>query len=940
MADIAAIKSAARGRWREIIPAVTTIPLESLDSNRHGPCPRCGGTDRFRPFDDFAETGGVYCNQCHAEKNSDGIATLQWALGIDFKTAIKLLADYLGMNGSGRAKASNGKPKATKEKQLTESAKKIEPVSAASADAVVQCYCTGKPPITPDGIRQCGGVPVRWGNFVCLQFYGRNPIDSTEPTAIVLCRNDGKPFPPVGKLGERKTHTLGGSVNSWMFSGNAGQVRAAHTIIEVEGIADWLAITSADLPSGVVAVTETAGAKARGKLPRPWAVGKRIIVAGDADGPGQDGQRRSAVAYFQAGADEVLLAQLPYSVEKDHGKDLRDYLLEGKTLADLPMVAATAEQVAEWKKTKVAERSGAEREIVVGTDESRVIDEAIKALATCQNIYQRGGCLVQVVEGTDPPRGIARAKEAPRIGTARFARIRELLADAATWLRPDGEGETEQIHPPDWVVKGIDARGQWRGIRRLEAVVESPVLRADGTVLQVPGYDESTGLLFRPETTFPPTPERPTRADALHGVQSLLDVVQDFPFSTEAHQAAWLASALTPLARYAFHGPSPLYLFDANVRGCGKSLLTDATSIIIAGRPMARMALPHDDDETRKRITALAVAGEPLILIDNLPAGGFGSPSLDAALTATSWSDRILGQSAMVSGVPLYATWYATGNNVVLVGDTARRVVHIRLESPLENPEERAGFRHADLLAWVRSERPRLTTAAATILAAYCAAGRPDMGLAPWGSFEGWSNLVRQAVVWTGLPDPGATRTELTSQSDREAVALRQLIAGWQEIDPGGRGMTIAAVLRELAELPPDHYEALRTALWELAPPRDGKTLNARSIGMKLHHLRRRVVGGKYLDQRSQRNTAVWFVGGTGGTGGTILDSARTGAHAHTRENPTGAGISPTSPLSPTPDPADCFHDWVDTRNGDGRVKRTCRLCGEFYGYIQSEVRT
>lgn len=35
------------------------------------------------------------------------------------------------------------------------------------------------------------------------------------------------------------------------------------------------------------------------------------------------------------------------------------------------------------------------------------------------------------------------------------------------------------------------------------------------------------------------------------------------------------------------------------------------------------------------------------------------------------------------------------------------------------------------------------------------------------------------------------------------------------------------------------------------------------------------------------------------------------------------------------PGAADCFHDWVDTNNGDGRTKRTCRLCGEFYGYMQ-----
>ncbi len=102
-------------------------------------------------------------------------------------------------------------------------------------------------------------------------------------------------------------------------------------------------------------------------------------------------------------------------------------------------------------------------------------------------------------------------------------------------------------------------------------------------------------------------------------------MVEDFPVSTDAHKAAWLASVLTPSARYAHPGPAPLFLIDANVPGCGKTLATDTTSIIVTGREMARMSLPRDDNETRKRITALAVAGEPLILIDNI-AGTFGSP--------------------------------------------------------------------------------------------------------------------------------------------------------------------------------------------------------------------------------------------------------------------------------------------------------------------------
>ncbi len=345
------------------------------------------------------------------------------------------------------------------------------------------------------------------------------------------------------------------------------------------------------------------------------------------------------------------------------------------------------------------------------------------------------------------------------------------------------------------------------------------------------------------------------------------------------------------------------------------------------------MSLPRDDDETRKRITAIALAGEPEILIDNV-SGPFGSPSLDAALTCTLWTDRILGRTAMASNIPLYATWYATGNNVILVGDTARRVVHIRLESPEEKPEERADFHHPDLLAWVMQEHPRLTAAAVTILAAYHAAGQSDMRLTPWGSFEPWSALVRQAIVWVELPDPAATRTELTSQSDHEAAALRGLMAGWEEIDPNRTGLTVGTVLEELAEHP-QQYATLRAALWELAPPRDGKSLNPRSIGMKLYHLRRRVIGGKFLDSRDNRGTAVWFMSGQAdfapcGTRGTRETGSAptrepTRAHSHVQGKPTATGNSPASPVSP----AVCPHANVEeTPTHDGFLNRQCRDCG------------
>ena len=196
-----------------------------------------------------------------------------------------------------------------------------------------------------------------------------------DPTAIVLCRVEGEAFPAVGKVGERKTHTTRGSVNSWLVSGD---VTTATTILDVEGVTDLLAVAD-KMPAGWVAVTNTAGAKARGKLLRPWASGKKILVAGDVDAPGLDGQHKSAAAYHKAGGD-VSLAELPYPVEKDHGRDLRDYLNDDHKVSDLPTRAVTPEDVAAWSKSKRARPAADGPEIEVGPDESRVVDEAIAAL--------------------------------------------------------------------------------------------------------------------------------------------------------------------------------------------------------------------------------------------------------------------------------------------------------------------------------------------------------------------------------------------------------------------------------------------------------------------------------------------------------------------------------------------------------------------------------
>ena len=94
--DATAIKDQARGKWRGILTGLgTTLPATA---KQHGPCPTCGGTDRFR-FDDQDGNGTWFCNQCSPQAG-DGFALVQNVRGCDFPHALQLVADALGCQPS------------------------------------------------------------------------------------------------------------------------------------------------------------------------------------------------------------------------------------------------------------------------------------------------------------------------------------------------------------------------------------------------------------------------------------------------------------------------------------------------------------------------------------------------------------------------------------------------------------------------------------------------------------------------------------------------------------------------------------------------------------------------------------------------------------------------------------------------------------------------
>jgi hypothetical protein len=502
--------------------------------------------------------------------------------------------------------------------------------------------------------------------------------------------------------------------------------------------------------------------------------------------------------------------------------------------------------------------------IAITTEEHLVNDAAASALTADAIAFQRGGSLVRIIRDDSPATKGIRRPMIPRIEVLPPALLRERLAANAEWVKlreTDSGTVPKPEHPPSWCVSAVHARGSWPGVRHLEAVVDYPVLRPDGTILSRPGYDPDTGLLLHLVEQQLLFPENPSKDDAVKACDDLLEVVCDFPFERDEHRAAWLAALLTPLARFAFSGPAPLFLVDANVRGAGKGLSLHAIAKIVTGEQFPIATYTDDQEELRKRITSLAMGGDRLVLLDNV-IGNFGKAVLDAALTGTSWKDRILGGNRIYER-PLYVSWFATGNNVTIGGDTPRRICPIRLESPHARPEERHIFRHPNLLAWVGENRSRLLAAALTILRAYFVAGCPDQNLPAWGSYEGWSALVRSAVVWVGMPDPRRACVSLQDQADVAAVHMETLLDCWQQMDPEGHGLTAAQVIDAIypkqsqsqSSVPAFHSDMKAVLDTILAKP------DSRSLGNSLRTYKRRVFGERYLDQAGKQKRAVrWAV--------------------------------------------------------------------------------
>jgi hypothetical protein len=417
-------------------------------------------------------------------------------------------------------------------------------------------------------------------------------------------------------------------------------------------------------------------------------------------------------------------------------------------------------------------------------------------------------------------------------------------------------GEWVPVAPSAEHINTMLDLGSWTVLRPLDALARAPFLRADGTVCDVPGYDPSSRTLYVPSIEFPPIPDSPTREDALAALARLREPFNEFPWKEEASESAFVSHILAEAARLAMER-CPMYFYDAPMAGTGKSTLQEMAARIVHGTEPALRPWVADEDELRKSLYACLMAGDRSIWFDNVPDGvKVRSSVLEAFLTSAVWKDRKLGES-VTSAIPNKTVLVASGNNLTPVSALARRSIVIRLDANTENLRERV-FRITNPRAYVMERRGRMLVDALTIIRAYINLKEFVKMPVELPSFERWSQLARNPLIWLGMADPVVTQlNETDDETQNIGPVFERLAANF-----GDRTFTAGDMSRVVGSLSDENNE-MSDALMQMGCSEPGNPIK---VGYWLRAAKDKIGGGlKLVHDGHNKHGVRWKLQRTNG---------------------------------------------------------------------------
>jgi putative DNA primase/helicase len=496
--------------------------------------------------------------------------------------------------------------------------------------------------------------------------------------------------------------------------------------------------------------------------------------------------------------------------------------------------------------------------IVAGGERPAIADAALAAMAKAVvPFYTRGGDLVRVCL-LKLKQSNGKTVRIPAIKAITKPMMLRAMGLCATWWTYTKELERAQIDPPgDLADHILGMIGEWP-FPPLRGVISCPTMRYDGTLLTKPGYDLATGLVLFNPPKMPTIPPNPDKWDALEALDVLKDLLEEVRFAKDNNvsMTGALSLMMTPVLR-AMMPVAPLHIVNKPAPGTGGSYMQDIMSAIATGERCPVIALTtHNDEENEKRLSSAAYSGQPVIAIDNF-IGDLMGQFLCQMVERPTPQIRLLGKTELVTIMNGYCV-VANGNNVSVVIDMVRRILQIDLDADEENPETRTFKRNP--VAEILADRGRYIAAILTIASAYRRAGSPGK-LAPRLSFEEWSDTVRSALVWLGLPDCDLSIQTVRAADPRDGQ-LHAIFAAWDAELQVGIGYTTGELVKLAGEFPGNGSDRTRPMLWDafmaVAADKAGK-LDPGRLGHWLRDHKNRISGKlKLISDNNDKQRPRW----------------------------------------------------------------------------------
>lgn len=350
--------------------------------------------------------------------------------------------------------------------------------------------------------------------------------------------------------------------------------------------------------------------------------------------------------------------------------------------------------------------------------------------------------------------------------------VHSLSALLERYLRMIKGKEGTPTKSPEALVRRVMAVGEYPGVPVLKAVVNMPVARADGTILSTLGLDAATGLYLQGNQMRPPRMLTPAERDET--MRRVWALFEGFPFAAPGDRSAYFAALLTTAIRPTLE-TAPAFLINASTAGTGKTKLAECL-MLAADASKAANVWSDSPEEQQKTILGILQQAPRGVLFDNVIGAIKPTGAFCIASTSSEYTTRVLGGNA-VATVENRAVWVLTGNNVWLVGDTGRRVLTVRLDSP-ENPERRR-FPFDPVQVLSRSAVDvRLDLL--DLIHTWAESGRPGADtIGGFASFEEWSRIVRPVCMWLGMVDPLVVLDE-SREEDPEVEKLELMMTAWE----------------------------------------------------------------------------------------------------------------------------------------------------------------